>query len=246
MAQALCDLQLELQAQSASEKTSDIIPKTPAGKEPKRMVQRSKASKCLAAQFAAETKPDLESHSSDRAAEEGKAWTFVENCSIPSSLLSISTENGSCRADSDYDSILHPMLSRDADLEVIGNFPTPSELSKLEENFLAKRCKLGYRAKRILKLAQGIVEGRIPLGQMEEACKERSLSSYSKLDEQLRQIDGFGPFTRANVLMCMGFYHVIPSDSETIRHLKQVYLFLSFSMLVIPPYDPGTRIHSIV
>ncbi|CAK9188654.1 unnamed protein product [Ilex paraguariensis] len=23
--------------------------------------------------------------------------------------------------------------------------------------------------------------------------------------------------------MCMGFYHVIPTDSETVRHLKQVH-----------------------
>jgi hypothetical protein len=41
----------------------------------------------------------------------------------------------------------------------------------------------------------------------------------------LKGIDGFGPFTCANVLMCMGFYHVIPTDSETIRHLRQVFIW---------------------
>ncbi|XP_048334558.2 uncharacterized protein LOC107425687 [Ziziphus jujuba] len=105
----------------------------------------------------------------------------------------------------------------------IGNFPSPSELANLDENFLAKRCKLGYRASRILKLAQDIVKGRIQLGQLEETSMERSLSNYDKLADQLKQIHGFGPFTCANVLMCMGFYHVIPVDSETIRHLKQVH-----------------------
>ena len=30
----------------------------------------------------------------------------------------------------------------------IGNFPSPKELAKLGESFLAKRCKLGYRASR--------------------------------------------------------------------------------------------------
>ncbi|GKV46697.1 hypothetical protein SLEP1_g53674 [Rubroshorea leprosula] len=104
-----------------------------------------------------------------------------------------------------------------------GNFPSPKELANLDENFLAKRCSLGYRAGRILKLAQGIVEGRIQLTQLEEVCKEASLSSYGMLAAQLSQLDGFGPFTCANVLMCMGFYHVIPTDSETLRHLKQVH-----------------------
>ncbi|XP_022720756.1 uncharacterized protein LOC111278365 isoform X1 [Durio zibethinus] len=105
----------------------------------------------------------------------------------------------------------------------IGTFPSPEELANLDESFLAKRCNLGYRASRILKLAQGIVQGNIQLMQLEEDCNETSLSSYNKLVEQLRKIDGFGPFTCANVLMCMGFYHVIPADSETIRHLKQVH-----------------------
>ncbi|XVE52225.1 hypothetical protein DITRI_Ditri02bG0106000 [Diplodiscus trichospermus] len=104
----------------------------------------------------------------------------------------------------------------------IGTFPCPEELANLDESFLAKRCNLGYRASRILKLVQGIVQGNIQLEQLEDGM-ETSLSSYNKLAEQLRQIDGFGPFTCANVLMCMGFYHVIPADSETIRHLKQVH-----------------------
>ncbi|KAK4845416.1 hypothetical protein QYF36_004757 [Acer negundo] len=103
----------------------------------------------------------------------------------------------------------------------IGNFPSPRELANLDESFLAKRCGLGYRAGRILKLAQAIVEGRIHLKQLEEVCNEASLTSYDRLAEQLSKIYGFGPFTCANVLVCMGFYHVIPSDSETVRHLKQ-------------------------
>ncbi|GKD62983.1 hypothetical protein Tco_1305091, partial [Tanacetum coccineum] len=45
-----------------------------------------------------------------------------------------------------------PFLSR------MGNFPIPKELASLDENFLAKRCKLGYKASRILRLAQGVVE----------------------------------------------------------------------------------------
>lgn len=104
----------------------------------------------------------------------------------------------------------------------IGNFPCASELALLDERFLAKRCNLGYRAIRILKLSQDIVEGKVQLRHLEEICDTRNLSGYTELMEQLNGIHGFGPFTCANVLMCMGFYHAIPTDSETVRHLKQV------------------------
>ncbi|KAL5566250.1 hypothetical protein UlMin_029414 [Ulmus minor] len=185
MAQALCDLQLELQEQFPY-----FAPKTPAGKESKKPP-------------AEQTKVELESCTNDIAMNSTR--TTFENLS------------DSCEEVCEAYSVLV------CDYDRIGNFPTPIELAKLDENFLAKRCKLGYRASRIVKLARGIVEGKIQLNQMEETCIDRSLCSYSKLAEQLRQIDGFGPFTCANVLMCMGFYHVIPTDSETIRHLKQVH-----------------------
>ncbi|KAM7265715.1 hypothetical protein ACFE04_003398 [Oxalis oulophora] len=104
-----------------------------------------------------------------------------------------------------------------------GKFPSAKELANLDETYLAKRCNLGYRAGRIIKLSKAIVEGRIDLKYLEEFSLETNVLNYDKLAELLNQIDGFGPFTCANVLMCMGFYHVVPSDSETIRHLKQVH-----------------------
>lgn len=115
----------------------------------------------------------------------------------------------------------------------IGNFPNAGELAKFDERFLAKRCGLGYRAGRILKLAKDIVDGRIQLEQLEEVVDEASLANYNILAERLLKLDGFGPFTCANVLVCMGFYHVIPSDSETIRHLNQVF-FSSFHLTIFP------------
>ncbi|KAG2404604.1 hypothetical protein LR48_Vigan03g084300 [Vigna angularis] len=84
---------------------------------------------------------------------------------------------------------------------------------------------LEYRARYILEFAQAIVEGKNQLEQLEELSKDASLSCYKQLGDQLKQIKGFGPFTRTNVLMCLGYYHAIPWDFETVRHLKQV-LFL--------------------
>lgn len=222
MAQALCELQRELLLQSVTSKAVDFVPKTPAVKEPKRKIGKSEASKCLATQFDAQTEAELESHPNDMSTE--KSEPAAKNSS-PSSLVSVPTENNSWEESYGVNSDLlcDPQFLRDGDFDGIGNFPTPAELAKLDKDFLAKRCKLGYRAERILKLAQGIVEGRIRLRELEETCMDRSLCSYDKLAVQLRQIDGFGPFTCANVLMCMGFYHIIPSDSETIRHLQQVH-----------------------
>ncbi|KAI3987382.1 hypothetical protein MKX01_016791 [Papaver californicum] len=107
----------------------------------------------------------------------------------------------------------------------IGDFPSAAELANLDDQFLAKQCGLGYRAARIVKLAQSIVEGKLQLEKLEEeiVSAETDPSVYDKLASQLLEINGFGNFTCANVLMCMGFYQVIPTDSETIRHLKKVH-----------------------
>nr|POE45300.1 hypothetical protein CFP56_49217 [Quercus suber] len=119
--------------------------------------------------------------------------------------------------------------------DTIGNFPSPTELANLDEGFLASRCNLGYRGSRIWKLARDIVEGRIQLTQLEEASKGANFSkssNYDKLAKQLKEIDGFGTFTYDNVLMCMGYYHVIPTDSETIQHLRKVHARYSTVQMV--------------
>lgn len=109
-------------------------------------------------------------------------------------------------------------------LFISGDFPTPNELANLDETFLANRCGLGYRAKRILKLAGDICEGTIDLSSLESSNGSTQTGmSFDDLKEHLLKLDGFGPFTCANVLMCMGYYRSIPADSETVRHLKQVH-----------------------
>nr|POE57757.1 hypothetical protein CFP56_14012 [Quercus suber] len=214
MARALCDLQLELQPQSSS--------------------------LLFVADFAAAAastnfntpKPD-EDH-------------FIPNTTIPqeSKVSTNFTNSGSIKADcvpadivrgddDDYSCLncktcqaANEPYNIASDYDTIGNFPSPTELANLDEGFLASRCNLGYRASRIWKLARDIVEGRIQLTQLEEASKGASFaksSNYDKLAKQLKEIDGFGTFTCANVLMCMGYYYVIPTDSETIRHLRKFH-----------------------
>ncbi|KMT07788.1 hypothetical protein BVRB_6g146090 isoform A [Beta vulgaris subsp. vulgaris] len=237
MAKALCDLQLELQCHSsiesvnvlgvttsevATNKPESFTPGTPAVKESDRKRKMQEVVSRENAEVVDGCKADLNARMNSAVIVNGiqlkkKFTTFVssisdENVNEPNASQCF---NESSRAVSE-ERIIYST-------QKMGNFPSPIEIASLDEKYLAKRCGLGYRGARILKLAQGVIEGRIQLDQLEELCLEASLSNYNKVDEKLKQIEGYGPFTRGNVLMCLGFYNVVPSDSETIRHLKQVH-----------------------
>nr|GEW35348.1 probable leucine-rich repeat receptor-like protein kinase At5g49770 [Tanacetum cinerariifolium] len=210
MARALCELQLELQRPTPSEtdKRENLMtkfaPVTPAKKETTKRKMNSQQKSRNVAKRCSEIKSAIEAEA-----------TLRVDCTETAIDIQESSIAGFVNESSEKTEL--PFLSS------MGNFPSPKELGSLDENFLAKRCNLGYRASRILRLAQGVVKGTIDLRQIEEDSREASLSKYMKLNEQLGEIYGFGAFTRANVLMCLGFYHVIPSDSETLRHLYQVH-----------------------
>ncbi|XP_035549448.1 uncharacterized protein LOC118349308 [Juglans regia] len=102
----------------------------------------------------------------------------------------------------------------------LGNFPSSRELVSLDEYFLEKHCNLGYRAKRILQLAKHVESGKLDLQKFE---KESNRVSAQEVFVKLKRIKGFGPFACANLMMSMGFYEMVPMDSETRRHLQQVH-----------------------
>ncbi|KAG8365722.1 hypothetical protein BUALT_Bualt17G0001500 [Buddleja alternifolia] len=96
-------------------------------------------------------------------------------------------------------------------------FPSPKEIANfVDEETLNKKCNLGYRASIILHLARSIENGTIKIAEFEEEEEE-------KLFLKLNKIKGFGPFTVANIMMCIGFYRHIPVDTETIKHLHKVH-----------------------
>lgn len=207
MARALCELQRELIGCSAPE---IFQPKTPEVKEQKR--KRGKGKK-----VAIKLETEVVKNYTDCAENEK---SMINQDTRPQSLQQCQFLNtDSCLKELQNCSTL---VVKDESLQ-IGNFPSPEELATLDEKFLAQRCKLGYRAQRILSLAMDIVARKIDFEKLEENCNGPLSGDYDELDMQLSGIRGFGPFTRANVLMCMGFYHKIPTDTETIRHLKQFH-----------------------
>lgn len=219
MARALCELQLELRSCSAAA-TEDFHPKIPQTRGIKRKPGRgNKQGIELAAKLSEDASPCINDDTQPELPQEN------EQCAICGSLSSHSPPPSNTPSD--------PIMTHNRS----GDFPIPEELANLDVKCLAERCSLGYRAQRIVSLAKSIMDGALRLKDLEQTCDGHSLSSYEEMEKQLSSIDGFGPFTRANVLMCMGFYNRIPADTETVRHLKMVCfpnsIFFSFS-----PFHP--------
>ena len=107
-------------------------------------------------------------------------------------------------------------------VKALGNFPSSKELATLTKDYLDKRCKLGFRACYIFELAKRVEGGKLKL-------KLKKTSSYEEIFDKLSKIKGFGPYACATLMMCIGFYQMVPMDTETKRHLQQV---LRVSILV--------------
>ncbi|CAJ1964906.1 unnamed protein product [Sphenostylis stenocarpa] len=112
----------------------------------------------------------------------------------------------------------------------VGNFPNSKELVEIGETNLKEHCRLGMRAKYIIQLAKNVESGTLSLEKLEKNC---NLYSYQDVHRRLSKLKGFGPFSIATVLMCMGCYQKVPADSETKRHIKQVYGISSCKSLTI-------------
>lgn len=115
----------------------------------------------------------------------------------------------------------------------LGVFPSPKEIvACLDAETLNSYCNLGYRASIIFELAREIENGSLNLDDFERPDSsaptyDLATSHHKLLRNRLMRIKGFGAFTVANIMMCIGFYQYIPIDTETIKHLEQVF-FLSF------------------
>lgn len=98
-----------------------------------------------------------------------------------------------------------------------GNFPSAKEIASLDKDLINMHCKLGYRANQIVNLAKKVENGSLNLEKMEMREME-----VEETIGKLKKLKGFGPFATATVLMCIGYYHLVPSDTETLRLLREV------------------------
>jgi len=96
-----------------------------------------------------------------------------------------------------------------------GAFPTAEELSRCAPGMLRKRCRVSYRAERIVRLARSVTRGELDLAGIEKT------PDSDEAMELCTSIYGLGPFGASNALQLLGHYDTIPADSETVRHLLQ-------------------------
>ena len=69
-----------------------------------------------------------------------------------------------------------------------------------------------------------VESGKLNLEEMES----RDMKA-EEVSEKLKKLKGFGPFLTATVLMCIGYYHLVPSDTETLRLFREVYIYIYIS-----------------
>jgi N-glycosylase/DNA lyase len=96
-----------------------------------------------------------------------------------------------------------------------GAFPGPADLAAADPEELQRVCRMGYRAKSLVSIAQAVESGAVDL----EALKDTTVS-VDDAEAALRSLPGIGPYAAANVLMLLGRYDHLPVDSwfrETVR-----------------------------
>ncbi len=96
-----------------------------------------------------------------------------------------------------------------------GGFPTPTQLASLTPAQLKRRCGVGYRADRIVRLARDVASGRLDLARFEDRAR-----STQDIFDDLLTIHGIGPYAAANLCQLLGRYDRLPIDSETYRHFR--------------------------
>jgi 3-methyladenine DNA glycosylase/8-oxoguanine DNA glycosylase len=99
-----------------------------------------------------------------------------------------------------------------------GAFPTPSRLAAWEPHTLQARCRVGYRAARIVALARAVCDGRLDLEGLEDPARPTP-----ELRDELLRIPGVGPYSANNILQLLGRFEHLPIDSETYRHFHEVH-----------------------
>lgn len=102
------------------------------------------------------------------------------------------------------------MLGPTADGGSARAFPTPDEVLEAGSEFLLTEAGAGYRARSMLKLAEGVADGTIDLA----APDQPDATSAERL-AALEALPGIGPVTAGYLAMLLGSYDTLTLDSST-------------------------------
>jgi 3-methyladenine DNA glycosylase/8-oxoguanine DNA glycosylase len=107
--------------------------------------------------------------------------------------------------------------------EVVGRagaFPTPQRLARVRAGTLRARCRVGYRDTRIIELAKLFASRTIDSSWFEDPA-----TPDEALRRRLLELPGIGPYAAANLLQLLGRYHLLPLDTESLRHGRNILAF---------------------
>ncbi len=97
-------------------------------------------------------------------------------------------------------------------------FPAPRDVVRFSVEELQEECRLGYRAKTMHALAEGVVEGSIDLAAIADPAQ-----STKDLFDSFKQLPGIGPYGAAHLLAMEGRHDFIAVDSEFRRFVREKY-----------------------
>jgi 3-methyladenine DNA glycosylase/8-oxoguanine DNA glycosylase len=99
-----------------------------------------------------------------------------------------------------------------------GAFPEPEDVLRFSADELQRDCRLGYRAKSIHALANGMAEGSIDLDAISDVAQ-----STEELFASYRTLPGIGPYGAAHLLAMDGRHDFIAVDSEFRRFVRETH-----------------------
>ena len=99
-----------------------------------------------------------------------------------------------------------------------GGFPAPEQLADFGEARLKERCRVGYRAARIVRLAREVADGRCDLAAFEVPGRDSD-----DVFAAFGGIYGIGPYAAGNLCHLVGVYDRLAIDTETYRHFCKTY-----------------------
>lgn len=103
-------------------------------------------------------------------------------------------------------------------------FPSAAKLARTKPETLRRRCRLGYRDKRLVELARLFAPRRGETG-IDAAWLEDPATSDDDVHAVLLTLPGIGPYAAANIMQLLGRYGRLPLDSESVRHGRTVLGF---------------------
>ncbi|GAC1651879.1 MAG: hypothetical protein NVS9B12_00670 [Vulcanimicrobiaceae bacterium] len=92
-----------------------------------------------------------------------------------------------------------------------GAFPLPEEMARAPLSFYKDIARAGYRGPYLRDLAKAVSAGTVDL----EALRPQFGLSDEEVEQQLRAINGVGPYACAHIMMLLGRYRQLVLDSWT-------------------------------